>query len=231
LAPNFNDAIYADSTQMGWVESLNNAQLQQAMNRRLNSVVNRYKGQVIHWDVNNENVHFNFFETKFGPGASTKIFQQVNKIDPNAVLFLNDYNTLEQPGDWNAVPDRYLQRFHQIRSGNPNVKMGIGLESHFDVPNIPYMRAVLDKMASAGVPIWLTELDVAGTDPNQVHDVCRISVLYQSYSVTVFIFPSFQPFHLQRGCTSMNQILFVPLIRLLIISGNINLHSLIQNEN
>jgi GH35 family endo-1,4-beta-xylanase len=156
---------------MGWVNKLNKAQLQQAMDKRLKSVVNKYKGQVIHWDVNNENVHFNFFETKFGPDASTKIFQQVHQLDPNVILFLNDYNTLEQPGDWNAAPDRYLKKFHQIRAGNPNAKMAIGLESHFEVPNIPHMRAVLDKMATAGVPIWLTEVDVAGTDANQVHDM------------------------------------------------------------
>jgi GH35 family endo-1,4-beta-xylanase len=181
---------------MGWVNALNYPQLQRAMNKRLKSVVHRYKGQVIHWDVNNENVHFNFFENKFGSGASAKLFRQVHQIDPNAVLFLNDYNTLEQPGDWNAVPDRYLQKFHQIKSGNPYVKMGIGLESHFDVPNIPYMRAVLDKMATAGVPIWLTEVDVAGTDPYQVRDIHRISALYQSCPVAAF--SSVQPFQLQR---------------------------------
>ena len=165
----FDDEISVNSTQMAWVRYLPNPQLEQAVQKRLKSVVNRYKGQVIHWDVVNENVHFNFFETRLSPDASTKIFQKVNKIDPNVILSMNDYNTLEQPGDWNAMPDRYMQKFHQIRAGNPNAKMAIGLEAHFDVPNIPYMRSVLDKMATAGVPIWLTEVDVAGTDPNQVH--------------------------------------------------------------
>ncbi|KAG0485408.1 hypothetical protein HPP92_009487 [Vanilla planifolia] len=46
------------------------------------------------------------------------------------------------------------------------VRIGIGLESHFDQPNIPFMRAALDKLARAGVPIWLTEVDVFKS-PNQ----------------------------------------------------------------
>ena len=38
--------------------------------------------------------------------------------------------------------------------------MAIGLESHFGVPNLPYIRASLDTLAAAGLPIWLTEVDV-----------------------------------------------------------------------
>ncbi|KAJ4796310.1 hypothetical protein LUZ62_047556 [Rhynchospora pubera] len=156
------------SAQMKWVEKLTKEELQKAVTKRIKSVVPRYKGRVIHWDVNNENVHFNFYETKLGPDASTKIYQAVHEIDPNVILFMNDFNTLEQLGDSNAAPHKYLRKFRQIRAGLPkNAKMGIGLESHFEVPNIPYMRAVLDQFATTGSPIWLTEVDVAGTDATQ----------------------------------------------------------------
>ncbi|KAJ4767411.1 hypothetical protein LUZ62_032690 [Rhynchospora pubera] len=162
-------------SQMSWVNKLNNEQLQQAMTKRIKSVVSRYKGQVIHWDVNNENVHFNFFEKRLGPDASTKIYQAVHQIDPNVILFLNDFNTLEEPGDPNGTPDKFLKKFNEIKAGLPaSAKMGIGLESHFKKPNLPYMRTVLDKMASAGVPIWLTEVDVGGTDAASAQDLEQI---------------------------------------------------------
>ncbi|GJN08745.1 hypothetical protein PR202_ga26698 [Eleusine coracana subsp. coracana] len=44
--------------------------------------------------------------------------------------------------------------------------MAIGLEGHFTVPNMPYIRAALDTMSKANVPIWLTEIDVR-KGPNQ----------------------------------------------------------------
>ncbi|KAG2238089.1 hypothetical protein Bca52824_092662 [Brassica carinata] len=34
------------------------------------------------------------------------------------------------------------------------------VESHFNTPNIPYMRSALDTRAATGLPIWLTEVDV-----------------------------------------------------------------------
>ena len=40
---------------------------------------------------------------------------------------------------------------------------GIGLEGHFTIPNSPLMRAILDKLATLGLPIWLTEVDISNT--------------------------------------------------------------------
>ncbi|KAI3805010.1 hypothetical protein L1987_26986 [Smallanthus sonchifolius] len=38
--------------------------------------------------------------------------------------------------------------------------LSIGLEGHFRNVNIPYMRSAIDKAASLGLPIWITEVDV-----------------------------------------------------------------------
>lgn len=40
------------------------------------------------------------------------------------------------------------------------VKLAIGLESHFGVPNLPCIRASPDTLAAAGLPFRLTEVDV-----------------------------------------------------------------------
>ncbi|RRT33988.1 hypothetical protein B296_00053572 [Ensete ventricosum] len=149
-----------------WVKSLPRKHLRRAVKRRFNSVMPRYRGQVIAWDVVNENVHFSYFESKLGKNASSVFYQQAHQLDPNALMFLNDYNTLEAPVDGNVTPEKYLQRLWQIQSFGNLSRMAIGLEGHFDVPDIAYMRSALDKLAGANVPIWLTEVDVA--HPNEV---------------------------------------------------------------
>ncbi|CAD6202529.1 unnamed protein product [Miscanthus lutarioriparius] len=159
------------SQQPSWVRSLSYQQLQQATARRIKSVMSRYAGQVIAWDVVNENLHFNFFENKFGWDASAEFYRKAHQLDAQALMSMNEYNTLEWPGDPMAGPSKYLGKLFQIKKfpGNTNdARMAIGLEGHFSVPSIPYIRAALDTMSKANAPIWLTEIDVA-PGPNQAH--------------------------------------------------------------
>lgn len=132
--------------------------------------MSKYRGQVIAWDVENENLHFNFFESKLGWSASGLFYNWAMKVDQSIPLFMNEFNTIEYSGDAASSPARYLQKLDAIRRfpGNNGGRFGIGLESHFGPsPNIPYMRSAIDTLGSAGVPIWLTEVDVSNS-PNQV---------------------------------------------------------------
>lgn len=151
-----------------WVPNLGSPQLAAAATKRINSVMRRYSGQVISWDVVNENLHFNFFESKLGWSASSKFYATARALDRNAALFLNDFSTIESPGDQKSSPDSYLSKITQIRSGGYNGPLSIGLEGHFSNVNLPYMRSAIDKVASARLPIWITEVDVQ-PGPNQVH--------------------------------------------------------------
>lgn len=155
--------------QPGWLKSLSGQQLSDAASKRLNSVMGRYKGQVIAWDVCNENLHFNFFESKIGASTSAMFYNWALKADGATTLFMNEYNTIEESGDRDSIPAKYLQKLRDIQAfpGNNNAKMAIGLESHFTTPNIPYIRSSIDTLAAAKVPIWITELDVT-SGPNQV---------------------------------------------------------------
>uniref|UniRef100_A0ACD5X2B4 Uncharacterized protein n=2 Tax=Avena sativa TaxID=4498 RepID=A0ACD5X2B4_AVESA len=157
------------SKQMDWVSRLSVPQLKKAMEKRMKNVVSRYAGKLIHWDVLNENLHYSFFEDKLGKDASGEVFKEVAKLDDKPILFMNEYNTIEEPNDAAPLPTKYLAKLKQIQSypGNNKLKCGIGLESHFDTPNIPYVRGSLDTLAQAKVPIWLTEIDVK-KGPKQV---------------------------------------------------------------
>jgi len=154
--------------QPGWVPSLSPNQLYGATEKRVKSVVSRYKGNLVAWDVVNENLHFSFFESKLGKTFSSKIFDEVHKIDEQTTLFLNEYNTIEESRDGVSSPARYLQKIKEIQSYNSRIPIGIGLESHFSGSiNFPYMRSSLDYLGATRLPIWITELDVA-KQPNQV---------------------------------------------------------------
>jgi GH35 family endo-1,4-beta-xylanase len=169
-----------NNTQMAWVNPLSPDQLRAAMQKRLNSVVTRYAGKVIAWDVMNENLHGEFYETRLGtPNVSAQIYQQVAQIDRTATLFMNEFSTLEWAGYMTSMSSKYVRKMEEIRSypGNAGLKLAVGLESHFSTPNIPYVRATLDMLAQLKLPIWLTEVDVSPkTGPYQVEyleDVLR----------------------------------------------------------
>ena len=52
---------------------------------------------VVHWDVNNEQLHGDFFENKTGDiDILTKILQEVHEQDQDAMLFLNDYQIINR---------------------------------------------------------------------------------------------------------------------------------------
>jgi len=157
---------------MQWVKNLNAQQLQQAVENRVHSVVGRYRGQVIHWDVSNEMLHFSFFEDRLGPNASANIFQLTQQLDPSTPMFMNDYNTIETCYDMAAIPDAYVRKLRDI--SRPGLIEGIGLESHFSKPNIPLVRSVLDKLGSTGLRIWLTEVDI-NNDVDQTTQVSKLS--------------------------------------------------------
>ncbi|XP_027355480.1 endo-1,4-beta-xylanase 5-like [Abrus precatorius] len=159
--------------QPSWVPSLSPYQLNSAVERRLRSVVSRYRGQVIAWDVVNENLHFSFFESKLGLNFSARMFNEAHYIDGQATLFLNEYNTVEDSRDGASTPARYVQKIRQIQSypGNRGLPIGIGLEAHFPgfSVNLPYMRSSIDYLAATGFPIWMTEIDVAN-QPRQTQN-------------------------------------------------------------
>lgn len=130
-------------------------------------MMSKYRDQLFHWDVVNENLHFNFFESKLGQNASAVYYKIANRIDPRTTPFLNEFNTIEESGDGASSPAKYLQRISQIRSQGYYGPLGIGLEGHFGSANLPYIRSAIDQLASAKLPIWVTELDVK-SGPQQV---------------------------------------------------------------
>ncbi|GMH03092.1 hypothetical protein Nepgr_004931 [Nepenthes gracilis] len=147
--------------QPDWVPSLAPEELQKAAEERIESVVLRYKGKLIAWDVVNENLHFRFFEDKLGENASAAFYASAHQLDQSPLMFMNEYNTIENSEDEAATPAKYVEKLKNILlyPGNDCLPAGIGLQSRFGPgqPNLPYMRAAMDILAAMKFPLWLTE--------------------------------------------------------------------------
>nr|GFC05691.1 carbohydrate-binding, CenC-like protein [Tanacetum cinerariifolium] len=83
-------------------------QLYDATTKRINSVMGRYSGQVISWDAVNENLHFNFFESKIGDTTSLSFYTTTQALVSNAALFFKDFDTIKSHGDRASSLDNYL---------------------------------------------------------------------------------------------------------------------------
>ncbi|PIN14282.1 Endo-1,4-beta-xylanase [Handroanthus impetiginosus] len=164
-----------------WVLNLTRPELESAINFRIQSLMNRYKEQFIHWDVNNEMLHFDFYEKNLGPNATLELFKTAHRADPLATLFMNEFNVVETCGDSDSTVDAYVERMRELKIGGVYMN-GIGLQGHFDVPNAPLMRGILDKLATLGLPIWLTEVDISNNFSKEMQAIYLEEVLREGFS-------------------------------------------------
>ncbi|XP_059654003.1 endo-1,4-beta-xylanase 5-like isoform X2 [Cornus florida] len=197
-----------------WVVKLTRSELQSAVDSRIESLMSKYREEFIHWDVSNENLHFDFFEQKLGPNASLHFFETARQSDPLATLFLNEFNVVETCSDNKTSVDGYISWIRELERAGVSMD-GIGLEGHFGVPNRPLMRAVLDKLATLRLPIWLTEIDISKIVPKQeVRAVYLEEVLRESFSHPsvngIMLWTAIHPNGCYRMCLTDNEFRNLP---------------------
>ncbi|XP_019627089.1 PREDICTED: uncharacterized protein LOC109471978 [Branchiostoma belcheri] len=144
-----------------WLKGYSAAEVEQKCWKRVDDVVGRYSGRLAHWDVNNEMLHGSFFRDKTGSSQIRyEMFRKVKERDPSAKLFLNDYNVVT--GYW-STRDYANQITEFLKNGAP--VEGVGAQGHFgsrpDPLNVQYC---LNTLASRGLPVWITELDIDEAD-------------------------------------------------------------------
>ncbi|KAG9442637.1 hypothetical protein H6P81_018491 [Aristolochia fimbriata] len=164
-----------------WVVNLTGPALSAAVESRIRSLMSRYGGDFVHWDVSNEMLHWDFYEQRLGPNATLGFFRTAQAADPRATLFMNDFNVVETCEDANSTVDAYVSRLIELQQGGARLE-GVGLEGHFTKPNLPLMRAVLDKLATLNIPIWLTEIDISKTIDHKTQAVYLEEVLREGFS-------------------------------------------------
>ncbi|KAL4218791.1 hypothetical protein ACF0H5_021378 [Mactra antiquata] len=162
-----------------WVRSSSDTELPQLMSQRINDVVSLTRNLVEHWDVNNENLHGDWYEQHTGdPNITMKMFRDTHSVDHNVKLFLNDYGIMESGM---ALP--LANQAKLFKASNVPI-YGVGIQSHLTNMNFDpneYML-ILDNVASAGLPIWITELTLKTTDENvKARALDDIMTLYFSH--------------------------------------------------
>jgi endo-1,4-beta-xylanase len=145
----------------GWVSSLPTGQVQAAMEAHITTEATHYKGKVYAWDVVNEpfnedgSLRQDAFYRAMGAGYIADALRTAHAADPNAKLYLNDYNIEGTNAKSNAL---YALAQSLLSQGAPLA--GIGLESHFIVGQVPSsMLSNMQRFAALGLDVAVTELD------------------------------------------------------------------------
>ncbi|TVZ05863.1 glycoside hydrolase [Trebonia kvetii] len=146
-----------------WVGSLPANQVQAAMETHITTEATHYKGKCYAWDVVNEPFNddatatprADVFFNAMGIGYIADALRTAHAADPNAKLYLNDYNIEGMNAKSNAM---FSLAQSLLAQGVP--LNGIGFESHFTLGGIPSdMQANMQRFANLGLDVAVTELD------------------------------------------------------------------------
>ncbi len=165
------------SQNPAWLENgdFTQEQLRELLREHIQTVVGRYRGKIHQWDVANEifddagnlRTGENIWIRELGPDIVADAFRWAHEADPDALLFLNDYN-VEQIG---TKSDAYYQYAQQLLDEGVPLH-GFAVQGHLSIAyGAPSMQANLQRFADLGLDVAVTELDVrvpvdAGASPS-----------------------------------------------------------------
>jgi len=110
------------------------------------------------------------------------MFKRVHELDPDVKLFVNDFNVLSVDKDFEKVEtDEYVTSIRRLLDQGTPIH-GIGIQGHVwkeDILATPgVVKERLDKVATLGLPIWITEFDVA--DDNETSCAEKLDLVYRT---------------------------------------------------
>jgi GH35 family endo-1,4-beta-xylanase len=141
-----------------WVKELSDSGLRLALEQRGRSVAARYRDRFGEYDLNNEMIHANYYEQRLGPEITRQMAQWVRDGDPNARLFLNDYDILTG----NRLADYVKQIRALLAMGVPIAGIGVQGHLHGDSFDPVALQNALDELSQFHLPIRITEYNFPG---------------------------------------------------------------------
>jgi endo-1,4-beta-xylanase len=136
----------------------------EVLREHITTVVGRYKGRIVAWDVVNEAVEQNgelrdtVWLRVIGPEYIELAFRWAHEADPDALLFYNDYSAETMNRKSNAV---YALVQDLLEKGVPI--HGVGFQMHVELGGAPSLRAVqrnMERLGALGLEVQITEMDV-----------------------------------------------------------------------
>ncbi len=139
--------------------------LLQRMKEHITTVVTKYKGTIYAWDVVNEAISDkpeefyrpSLFYTIVGEEFIAKAFEYAHAADPNALLFYNDYNEIND-----TKRAKIIKMVSDLKAKGVPIH-GVGLQAHWAVsePSEAKLETTLKEFSSLGLPLHITELDIS----------------------------------------------------------------------
>jgi len=150
-----------------------------ALNSFVTGMVTHYAGKVKTWDVVNEimadgasglrnstnantgqaagTAGYFYWTDYLGRNAGLKAFQYAHAADPNALLFINDYNL-----EYSSVKlDSLIAYVKELQGKGAHID-GIGTQMHISInTTTSSIDAMFVKMAATGLKVRVSELDIA----------------------------------------------------------------------
>ncbi|EAU91879.1 glycosyl hydrolase family 10 protein [Coprinopsis cinerea okayama7 len=146
----------------GWVNNIwDRNTLIQVIQNHIAQVAGRYRGRIYAWDVVNEVFEDNgqwrnsVFYRVLGEEFVDISFRAARAADPNAKLYINDYN-LDYAG---PKIDATLALVGRLRQRGVPID-GIGTQAHLIVGRIGNFEAQLKRLGDTGLDVAITELDI-----------------------------------------------------------------------
>ena len=153
---------------------------------RIERDLKEYKGKITEYDVWNEPLHESYTFNTCGWGLLDSAFVWAHRADPDAMLYINEYNVVAA-----GETDRYVSLIKGMLDRKVPIH-GIGVQCHFGLrPVVPgLIKERLDKLATLGLPIKVTEFDVGDwqvgmNEPEEVQ-----AEKFETFIRTAFSHPS-----------------------------------------
>ena len=159
----------------GWVKDLGDEELREVMEERIRSVLERYRGRVVEYDLNNEMLLGKFFRDRLGEGIRAHMFEFAHRVAPETPMYLNDFHILR-----GLALGQYVKQIQGLLEAGAPVG-GVGIQGH-PRPGIPSAQQIqhsLDRLARFDLPIKITEFavgeDAGGDAPAQLERLYRVA--------------------------------------------------------
>lgn len=149
-----------------WLKSMPDDEFEATLKKRALDVGRKYRGRFAEYDLNNEMIHGNYYEERLGAGITPKMAQWVREGDPDAVLYLNDYDILT-----GRRLDDYVKHIRELLEEKVPIS-GIGVQGHLHGESFDRsaLHNALKKLSEFNLPIRITEFNLPGQRSKYLDD-------------------------------------------------------------